>query len=241
MPPKSREQHKHLPQAGDADGGDCRRRCDDRRRIRHADAASQSDRAVRDDLRVDRRPAHRLRAKPVRLRAEERRRAAARHRSGKSPHVVSHYVGGAFGSKGVMTPRTAMIALAAKRLNRPVKLVATRAQGFTIATYRAETRHHIRLGAQPRRQARRLQPRRLGDQFAARSLRRRRRRGQRAALRLWRRRHQGQHRPRRPQHAGLHALAAGRALHLRAGKRDGRNGDKARHGPGRVPPHQRHR
>jgi xanthine dehydrogenase YagR molybdenum-binding subunit len=61
--------------------------------------------------------------------------------------VVSQYVGGAFGSKGTMTPRTALIALAAKRLNRPVKLVATRAQGFTIATYRAETRHHIRLGA----------------------------------------------------------------------------------------------
>jgi xanthine dehydrogenase YagR molybdenum-binding subunit len=61
--------------------------------------------------------------------------------------VVSSYAGGAFGSKGTMTPRTAMIALAAKRLNRPVKLVATRAQGFTIATYRAETRHHIRLGA----------------------------------------------------------------------------------------------
>ncbi len=61
--------------------------------------------------------------------------------------VVSHYVGGAFGSKGPMTPRTALIALAAKRLNRPVKLVPTRAEGFTIATYRAETRHHIRLGA----------------------------------------------------------------------------------------------
>jgi xanthine dehydrogenase YagR molybdenum-binding subunit len=61
--------------------------------------------------------------------------------------VVSSYVGGAFGSKGTMTPRTALIALAAKRLNRPVKLVATRAQGFTIATYRAETRHHVRLGA----------------------------------------------------------------------------------------------
>ena len=61
--------------------------------------------------------------------------------------VASHYVGGAFGSKGVMTPRTAMIALAARRLNRPVKLVATRAQGFTISTYRAETRHRIRLGA----------------------------------------------------------------------------------------------
>jgi xanthine dehydrogenase YagR molybdenum-binding subunit len=62
-------------------------------------------------------------------------------------HVVSPYVGGAFGSKGSMTPRTALVALAAKKLNRPVKLVATRDQGFTIATYRAETRHHIRLGA----------------------------------------------------------------------------------------------
>jgi xanthine dehydrogenase YagR molybdenum-binding subunit len=62
-------------------------------------------------------------------------------------HVVSTFVGGAFGSKGSMTPRTALVALAAKKLNRPVKLVATRDQGFTIATYRAETRHHIRLGA----------------------------------------------------------------------------------------------
>jgi xanthine dehydrogenase YagR molybdenum-binding subunit len=71
-------------------------------------------------------------------------------RLGISPEnirVVSHFIGGAFGSKGVMTPRTAMIALAARRLNRPVKLVATRAQGFTVSTYRAETRHHIRLGA----------------------------------------------------------------------------------------------
>jgi xanthine dehydrogenase YagR molybdenum-binding subunit len=61
--------------------------------------------------------------------------------------VVSRYVGGAFGSKGGMTPRTALIALAAKRLNRPVKLVVSRRQGFTTATYRAETRHRIRLGA----------------------------------------------------------------------------------------------
>ena len=62
-------------------------------------------------------------------------------------HVVSRFVGGAFGSKGTMTPRTALVALAARKLNRPVKLVPTRDQGFTIATYRAETRHHIRLGA----------------------------------------------------------------------------------------------
>ncbi len=61
--------------------------------------------------------------------------------------VISPYVGGGFGSKGQMSPRTALVALAARKLNRPVKLVATRDQGFTTATYRAETRHHVRLGA----------------------------------------------------------------------------------------------
>jgi xanthine dehydrogenase YagR molybdenum-binding subunit len=60
--------------------------------------------------------------------------------------VVNAYVGGAFGSKGSMTPRTAIIASIARRLGRPVKLVATRDQGFTIATYRAETRHQIQIG-----------------------------------------------------------------------------------------------
>jgi xanthine dehydrogenase YagR molybdenum-binding subunit len=62
-------------------------------------------------------------------------------------HIISPFVGGAFGSKAQMTPRTGLVALAARKLNRPVKLVATRDQGFTIATYRAETQHHIRLGA----------------------------------------------------------------------------------------------
>ena len=61
--------------------------------------------------------------------------------------VINSYVGGAFGSKGSMTPRTAIIASIARRLGRPVKLVATRDQGFTIATFRAETRHEIKLGA----------------------------------------------------------------------------------------------
>jgi xanthine dehydrogenase YagR molybdenum-binding subunit len=61
--------------------------------------------------------------------------------------VINAYVGGAFGSKGSMTPRTAIIASIARRLGRPVKLVATRDQGFTIATFRAETRHRIQIGA----------------------------------------------------------------------------------------------
>lgn len=62
-------------------------------------------------------------------------------------HVVSPYVGGAFGSKGSLTPRTALIAIAAKKLGRPVKLVVTRSQGFTVTTYRAETKHRVKLGA----------------------------------------------------------------------------------------------
>ena len=61
--------------------------------------------------------------------------------------VVSRYVGGAFGGKAAITSRTAWIAIAARRLGRPIKLVATRDQGFTIATFRAETRQHVKLGA----------------------------------------------------------------------------------------------
>lgn len=61
--------------------------------------------------------------------------------------VINPYVGGAFGSKAQFSPRTGLVALAARRLNRPVKLVATRDQGFTIQTYRAETRQRIRIGA----------------------------------------------------------------------------------------------
>src|ERR1700677_4982618 len=61
--------------------------------------------------------------------------------------VISRYVGGAFGSKGGLTQRTAIIAIAARRLGRPVKLVPTREQGFTIATFRAETRQRMQLAA----------------------------------------------------------------------------------------------
>ena len=61
--------------------------------------------------------------------------------------VISPFVGGAFGSKGGLTQRTAIVAIAARKLGRPVKLVPTREQGFTIATYRAETRQTVKLGA----------------------------------------------------------------------------------------------
>ena len=73
--------------------------------------------------------------------AEELRLDPARVRA-QSP-----YVGGAFGSKGTITPRTALVAVAAQRLGRPVKLVASRQDGFTVSTYRAETRHRVKLAA----------------------------------------------------------------------------------------------
>jgi xanthine dehydrogenase YagR molybdenum-binding subunit len=60
--------------------------------------------------------------------------------------AVSRFIGGAFGSKGP-NPRTQWIARAAQKIGRPVKLVAGRDQGFTVATHRAETRQHIKLGA----------------------------------------------------------------------------------------------
>lgn len=61
--------------------------------------------------------------------------------------VINPYVGGAFGAKGFLTQRTALVAVAARRLGRPVKLVATREQGFSVSAYRAETRHHLQLAA----------------------------------------------------------------------------------------------
>jgi xanthine dehydrogenase YagR molybdenum-binding subunit len=61
--------------------------------------------------------------------------------------VMSPFVGGAFGSRGSLTQRTAIVARAAQHTGRPVKLMTTRDQGFTIATFRAETRHRIKLGA----------------------------------------------------------------------------------------------
>jgi len=74
--------------------------------------------------------------------------SAAKQLKLEPDHVraISRYIGGAFGSKGP-NPRTHWIARVAKRVGRPLKLVPTRDQGFTIATFRAETRHHIKLGA----------------------------------------------------------------------------------------------
>jgi xanthine dehydrogenase YagR molybdenum-binding subunit len=67
--------------------------------------------------------------------------------SPKKIRVISPFIGGAFGSKGELGQATALIAFAARRLKRPVKFVASRHEGFTLRTFRAETRHHVQLGA----------------------------------------------------------------------------------------------
>lgn len=77
-------------------------------------------------------------------------RAGIAHELGIDPsrvRVVCPYVGGGFGGKGSLFTFTSMIAAAARDLGRPVKLYVTREQGFTTASYRAETEQVLRLGA----------------------------------------------------------------------------------------------
>ena len=62
--------------------------------------------------------------------------------------VVASVIGGHFGSKLALSQHTPLVALAARRLGRPVSLVPTRRQCFTLANYRPETRHDVTLGAE---------------------------------------------------------------------------------------------
>jgi len=61
--------------------------------------------------------------------------------------LVSLYIGGGFGSKGFSWPNTVMTAMAAKLVNRPVKLCLSRQQMFTNAGRRTQTIQKISLGA----------------------------------------------------------------------------------------------
>jgi xanthine dehydrogenase YagR molybdenum-binding subunit len=63
--------------------------------------------------------------------------------------VISSYVGGGFGQKNSMHPTTGLVAVAARRLGRPVKLVLPRGQLFHGASFRPATRHRVRIGADP--------------------------------------------------------------------------------------------
>ena len=60
--------------------------------------------------------------------------------------VKGSTIGGSFGQKETQR-QTALVAHAAMLTARPVKLVQTRGQIFHTATYRPNSRHHIRIGA----------------------------------------------------------------------------------------------
>jgi xanthine dehydrogenase YagR molybdenum-binding subunit len=61
--------------------------------------------------------------------------------------VITHFVGGAFGSKAMVWPHVTLAALAARQVGRPVKLALTREQMFTSCGHREEQEHYVALGA----------------------------------------------------------------------------------------------
>lgn len=60
--------------------------------------------------------------------------------------VVQQFVGGSFGCKGPTWEHVALAAMAARQLDRPVKLVLTRQQTFTSVGHRPRIIHRVRLG-----------------------------------------------------------------------------------------------
>ncbi len=63
--------------------------------------------------------------------------------------VICPYVGGGFGSKGSMWSHVALAAMASRRVGKPVKLVLTRPQMFSLVGFRPHTEQHLVLGAAP--------------------------------------------------------------------------------------------
>jgi xanthine dehydrogenase YagR molybdenum-binding subunit len=61
--------------------------------------------------------------------------------------VVAPHVGGGFGSKGRPMPHVILAVMAARLVNRPVKVAVTRQQMFAVTGYRTPTIQHVRLGA----------------------------------------------------------------------------------------------
>jgi xanthine dehydrogenase YagR molybdenum-binding subunit len=61
--------------------------------------------------------------------------------------VVAPHVGGGFGSKGQPMPHVILAVMAARLVNRPVKVAVTRRQMFAVTSYRTPTIQRVRLGA----------------------------------------------------------------------------------------------
>jgi xanthine dehydrogenase YagR molybdenum-binding subunit len=61
--------------------------------------------------------------------------------------VLCPFTGGMFGSKGATAPYVLLAAIAARRLNRPVKIVLSRPEVLTTVGHRSETVQRIQMGA----------------------------------------------------------------------------------------------
>ena len=67
--------------------------------------------------------------------------------SAKKVRIISHYIGGGFGSKLGIAPESIAAAIAAKKLGRPVKAVMMRQQVFETTPRRSNTVQRMRLAA----------------------------------------------------------------------------------------------
>jgi xanthine dehydrogenase YagR molybdenum-binding subunit len=64
--------------------------------------------------------------------------------------VVSHFLGGGFGGKAYVWPHTLLTAVAARALNRPVRIQLTRAQMYSMVGHQPATIQTIELAADRR-------------------------------------------------------------------------------------------
>ena len=160
----------------------------------------------------------------------------------KRINVVSQFLGGGFGGKAYVWPHTFMAAVAAKAIDRPVRIQLTRAQMYSMAGHQPATIQTIALGADRDGKLvgiehQSISPTPVFDnyiEYAALSSRS-----------LWPAQRRNidnpQDRPRQPQHADSDAFSARGARPFRARERDGRTGLRDGRRSGRVAPAQRHR
>ena len=63
--------------------------------------------------------------------------------------IISRFIGSGFGGKLFPWPHSALCAVAARQLDRPVKFVVSRKMMFSDVGHRPRTQQHVRLGATP--------------------------------------------------------------------------------------------
>ena len=73
--------------------------------------------------------------------------AATLHLKPEQVRIISPFIGGGFGSKGGQWANLVLAAVAAKAVNRPVKLALTRQQMFNSVGLRQRNVQHLSLGA----------------------------------------------------------------------------------------------